>query len=334
MCSKLYDPHNILSHDRINIIFAGSVKISDFEGWDIKKRLVCHEDTKITYQHLDFYRSMPKMFIILDSGAFSAWTKGAEINIDEFTLKIIEYSDILNMAANLDVIPGSRGNRQITESQNEEAAIAGWKNYIYILNKLKWHGREDLTTRIMPIHHQGEKLDVLKRMIDYGCTYVGISPSNDATTIQRIKYLDEVFSYLLTLPERILTHGYAVTSEVLMAKYPWFTVDSISWIYTAGFGTVKTPFGSFCFSEDPRSLKNKENLLITFDEDGSWTIGNPEYQHLKNDLEQYLVEQLMIDPHSLGQDYWARAKANILYLQEFERNAILRNKIEHSTQIL
>ena len=318
MVSRLHDPHGILSHDHVNILFAGSVRIEDFEGWDIKKRLICFADGKQTIDHLQYYKKLQSMFLLFDSGAFSAWSKGEQIDIDEYVQTIIEHENIINAAENLDVIPGSKGNRQISHEQNITAASSGWLNYIYILSKLRHLDRDDLCSRIMPIHHQGESIDTLKMMIDYGCKYVGVSPSNDARTSQRMKYLDEVYNYLGSLPERILTHGYAVTSESLMKAYNWFTVDSISWIYSAGFGTIKTPFGNFCVSEDPRSLKIKDNLRIVVDSEGNIQFGNATYNKQKQDIIEYVKNRLMMDFSELSQDYFYRALANILYFKDFE----------------
>ena len=317
--SKLHDPKKILSHDHINVLYAGSVRLVDTDGWNFKKRLICFEDGKQTLEHLDSYRSYPEIFTLLDSGAFSAWTKGKTIDLDEYANVIIEYSDVINMAANLDVIPGRKGQREISDGENIRAASMGWMNYFELISRLRAKGREDLCSRVMPIHHQGESIDILKRMVDYGCTYIGVSPSNDARTSQRIKYLDQAFGYLSTQPNRILTHGYAVTSEVLMDSFPWFTVDSITWIYIAGFGIVKTPFGQFCFSEDPRSLKNKDNLRIVLEEDGDWKIQNAHYSEYREIISDYVKNVLFMDVNSLSQDYYYRALANMIYFQNFEK---------------
>lgn len=313
------------------MIFAGSVKIDDFDCWEMKKRLVCFEDKGQTPVHLDHYKDR-KMFVILDSGAFSAWTKGKSIDIDEYVELIIKNDSSICMAANLDIIPGKKGDRQITEETNIRAASDGWKNYLRILETLKWNGREDLCSRIMPIHHQGESIDFLKRMVDFGCEYIGISPSNDATTNQRKKYLDLAFGYLENCGTRIFTHGYAVTSEELMALYPWLTVDSISWIFTAGLGFVKTPYGNMCFSEDPRSLKLKENMRITVNEDGDFGIDNAEFVHLKKEVEDYFLS-LNISIFDLSRHYTYRAIANMFYFQIWEKSNVRRGFFQRETQI-
>jgi len=332
MVSRLVDPHNVLDHTRTNVVFAGSVKLDDFDSFEVTKRLVCFEDTGATPGHLVHYEDR-KMFVILDSGAFSAWTKGHVVDIDEYVETIIRHSKSVCMAANLDIIPGKQGNREVTEAENITAASDGWRNYIYILEKLKWRGRNDLCERIMPIHHQGESLDVLKRMIDFGCEYVGISPSNDATTSQRKKYLDIVYGYLTSLPKRIFTHGYAVTSEDLMSAYPWMTVDSISWIFTAGLGVVKTPFGNFSFSDDPRALKMKENLRIQVDEDGKISTGSSIHEPIIDELVKYL-ETIGIAPLDLSRHYLYRAKANILYFQGWELSAKNSARKHYETSVL
>lgn len=323
MSCRLHDPYGHINRDGVNVLMAGSIRLKDMDGWDITKRLICFEDRQ-TGKHLEQYKSMAPMFLILDSGAFSAWTKGAVIDIDEYVDFIIKHSSVISQAANLDVIPGRKGDRAITQEQNEKAALEGWRNYLYILNKLRWKGRSDLVSKVMPIHHQGEDLDHLKRMVDHGATYIGVSPSNDAKTPQRIKYLDQVFSYLSGQGD-ISTHGYAVTSETLMSAYPWTTVDSISWIQIAGFGYVKTPFGMLCFSDDPRSLNNKDNLRVSYDDNGEIVFGNSRYQSMRDEICSYF-EDRMLDMGDLLAHYWFRAKANILYFQEFERDNPQRHR--------
>lgn len=328
------DRHRVLSSDKINIFFAGgSFTQKDMSDWGVSKQLISWYHDRNNKQ-IESYCSYDDHFIILDSGAFSAWQQDIKISVDDYVDAIAAHGDYIGVAANLDVIPGKQGMKatQITDKMKADAAEGGKNNYYYIINKLKWLGRSDLACRVMPIHHQGEPLDVLKRMVDLGCEYVGVSPSNDYSTRQRMVYLDEVFSYLESLPTRILTHGYAVTSEKLMRAYSWFSVDSISWIAKAGFGYVTTPFGNLCFSEDPRSLKNKDHVRIVDDiGENKSELKSSKYVDSSEQILDYIKDKLMMTPLELATNYSARALANIIYLLDYEKNYVVKKRFyEHA----
>ena len=237
--------------DGINIFFAGSGFEYDLAySVGVRKRLLSwHANSKdelagfIKAQETD-----EQSFGICDSGAFTAWNKGTPIDVKQYAAKLVSLLGSFDIAANLDVIPGKQGMAasDITKAMAEEAASQGWANYLYLRDYIKQHHSGD---RIMPIYHQGEPLMWLKKMVDAGCGYIGISPSNDYHTNQRMHWLDDVFNYLTSLPEMPKTHGYAVTSPVLMEVYPWFSVDSASWIHKGGLGSVGTPFGDFTFTD-------------------------------------------------------------------------------------
>lgn len=317
------DKYSTLSEKGLNIFFAGgSFRYDEMFQWGVDKQLISfYHDTN--QNQLRSYEGKENHFIILDSGAFSAWQQNVQIDINKYIDIIVEFGDTIGMAANLDVIPGKQGMKasEITSEMKRHSAERGWENYLYIIQKIRWLGREDLCKKIMPIHHQGESLDVLKMMVDFGCDYIGISPSNDYTSNQRMNYLDEVYDYLGSLHAYIRTHGYGVTSEKLMSIYPWFSVDSISWIFKAGLGQISTPFGSFIFSDDPRSLRYKDNVRIIQDlENGIWFVSNSLIQSYQKKIEEYLSDHLMVTVNALSTEYHSRAQANVIYLKEYERS--------------
>jgi hypothetical protein len=169
--------------------------------------------------------------MIVDSGAFSAWNSGEEINIDSYIDFCHKYQEEhhehfteLNYV-NLDVIPGVVG-KPITREDSEIGAQKSLENYLY----MKKHGIKSL----IPVYHQGEHIDWLKKILDTGATYIGISPSNDKCTNDRANWLDYVFKFV---PSNVRTHGFAVTSWRLMYWYPWFSVDSITYKLQAGMGS-------------------------------------------------------------------------------------------------
>ena len=107
----------------------------------------------------------------------------------------------------------------------------------------------------MPVFHQGEQFKWLRRMVEHGCKYVGISPANDRSTKQKILWLDRVFDELCdsTGTPCVNTHSFGATSTEIIFRYPWYSVDSTTWLATGSrFGMLmipKTnPDGSWKFS--------------------------------------------------------------------------------------
>src|SRR3990167_8304286 len=109
------------------------------------------------------------MDYILDSGAFSAWTRRGSIDIDAYIDFMKKHSDKFAACINLDVIPGRFGYTPSAE-EIHSAASKGYENLKYIESK---------GGVVIPVYHQHEKIHWLEKFIDEGYDYIGISPAND-----------------------------------------------------------------------------------------------------------------------------------------------------------
>lgn len=307
----------------INIFFAGS-------GFDhsllleagARKRLVSwHANTKEDLEQvIEHDKAVGDVFTIVDSGAFSVWNRGGNIDVMEYSRKLVQFLQHFDVSANLDVIPGRKGMAasDITKKVTEDAASAGYQNYKTITGYLNAQGI-DAINRVMPIYHQGESMDWLKRMLDDGCTYVGVSPSNDYQTPQREHWLDDVFDYLLTLPKMPRTHGYAVTSPRLMKQYPWFSVDSASWIRIGGYGQVNTPFGLITLTDRPESM----GKAGSFD-------GHDWSDEMRSKVTKYFASiGTTID--KLRTDFKERWSANAKFLVNLEKQMVYTPRMKATT---
>ena len=202
--------------------------------------------------------------LLCDSGAFTSWNLAQKkkregdpywqkhlVNLDAYIEFLEKHRDIIFRAVNLDVIPGEQGVKP-TEKEIEEAAEQGWENYLY-LKKKGWN--------TIHVFHQGEPFKYLDRMLEY-CDYIGVSPSNDASEKSKFNWMDHTFRYILNSKNpKIKTHGFAVTSKILVERYPWTSVDSSSYSLTAAKGTIITPYGRIYVSDqnqgDPNHLVNR-----------------------------------------------------------------------------
>ncbi len=171
--------------------------------------------------------------LIIDSGAFSAWTSGLEIDIQAYAkfckliIEMYQFKEIY--IVNLDKIPSKPGTAP-TPLQVEESAEVGIVNARIL---------RDTGLEPMEVFHQGESFKFLHQMANSGSSsYIGVSPANDVGTKGRKVWLDEVFSLLSTQYSDVRTHGFGVTSFELVKSYPWTTVDSAAYRIAAGYGTV------------------------------------------------------------------------------------------------
>lgn len=172
--------------------------------------------------------------LFLDSGAFSAWTKGTDIDIDEYCDFVLKHINVIDAVANLDVIPGSWGSK-LTKEEVERSAKQGWENYRYMLK------RGVPQDKLVHIFHQGEDFKWLRRMAKL--PYIGLSPANDKTTEQKINWLDRCMRYVTDEDGMPINkwHGFGVTSLKIMLRYPWYSVDSTSWVQGGRTGTIFVP---------------------------------------------------------------------------------------------
>jgi len=191
-----------------------------------------------------------KCNLFLDSGAFTAWSKGNEINIDDYikwVKNIKKDYPYPVMCANLDVIPGRSGSKP-TQEDIDESAKQGWKNYLYLKSK----GLDS-----MHIFHQGESYEWLKKMLKE-CKYIGISPCNDYTDLKKDQWLYAVFNIIKRegMLGKIKTHAFGMTSIELLKKYPFYSADSSAYAFTSAFGIVHSPYGKIIISEQQENHKD------------------------------------------------------------------------------
>jgi len=178
-------------------------------------------------------RETLKVDVLLDSGAFSAWTRKEEIDIKNYIAFLKEYDDYIWHSVNLDVIPGARDEVR-TRAQVEESAKLSYRNQQIM---------KDAGLRPVPVFHQGEPFTWLERLLKDGETYIGISPFKDIPISIQCQWLDECFTALTNsngVPF-VRIHGFGTTQPELLIRYPFYTVDSTTWSMTPGMGQIIVP---------------------------------------------------------------------------------------------
>jgi len=175
-----------------------------------------------------------KVSLFLDSGAFSAFTQGIAIDIQEYIKFIKEHKEFIDIYANLDVIGNAKGtlkNQRIMEK-------AG-------LNPL-------------PCFHQGEDYKYLKYYLDnYDYIALGGLAGNRYSTWEVFEHLTRCFQEYICDQDgmpKVKVHGFGMTSWKFMRHFPWYSVDSTSWILTGRNGSILMPRkrnGEYIYTEDP-----------------------------------------------------------------------------------
>lgn len=138
----------------------------------------------------------------------------------EYAQFVKEHEQYLSAYPNLDVI----NNAELT-----------YKNQ-------KWLEKRGLKPN--PVWHFGSDVKWLRRYLDEGYKYICIGGMVPNPTRVLMPALDRIWMNELTdsngMP-KVKVHGFAMTSFVLMYRYPWFSVDSKSWIDYSRFGRVLVP---------------------------------------------------------------------------------------------
>jgi len=284
-----------------------------------------------------------KVELFLDSGAFSAWSRGVEIDIDEYITFIKEHSNIISIYANLDVIGGDAG------VPGEETARRTLENQRIM---------EEAGLSPLPVFHYGEPYEYLERYVEeYDYIALGVA-GNSGTKL--IPWLNECFSKYICDEKgypKVKVHGFAVTSLVLMVRYPWRSVDSTSWVITSRMGSIFIPRyrnGKWIYDEQSwkiavsaRSPKKKDSgmhietlfptqkkVFLDYIHSKGFKLGKSDFTYVdkgkvlsdgerwaepaKKGKNQRLME-VIIEP-GLCNIYQMRDQINIMYFLDLEKN--------------
>lgn len=157
--------------------------------------------------------------VFLDSGAFSAFSLGVDVDIGAYAEFIRENQKVIDMASVLDAI----GDHEATLKNQQDLERRGCP--------------------VLPCFHFGEPLDLCEYYVS-NYEYITIGGMVPIPNEKLEPWLDNLWEKVLTDKDgfsRIKIHGFGLTSRKLMVKYPWFSVDSSSWVQQAANGLIRFP---------------------------------------------------------------------------------------------
>ena len=181
----------------------------------------------------------PSMKLFVDSGAFSAYTKGKEIDLDNYIAYLNEYGKYFNVMVQVDYIPGKSNVVQDRQVYLDAPRIS-WENFLHMRERLD----KSLWDRFIPVFHEGEDFKWLENMLTYRdadgnpLAYIGISPHTETTTDRRLVFCKEVFRRIKRLNPQVKTHGFGMTALNILQYIDFTSVDSTTWLKGAIYGTI------------------------------------------------------------------------------------------------
>lgn len=228
--------------------------------------------------------------VFLDSGAFSSFTQGVQVDLPAYCSWIRENEDFIDVASVLDAIGDARGT---------------FKNQASM---------EKLGTSPLPCFHYGEPEWLLDWYVEH-YPYITIGGMVPISTPQLKIWLDRLWHRHLTHADgtpKVKVHGFGLTSLPLMMRYPWFSVDSSTWVQWAANGMILMPgVGIGQIDVSAKSSRRKH-----------------EGQHLDTlaPLQRARVEEAMwdngFDPVSLRDNYISRWVWNIWAFPKYAESKV------------
>ena len=209
--------------------------------------------------------------LFIDSGAYSQYTgKCGEIDVDEYISYVDSIDKYIYAVAQVDTLPGKFGQPKHPDDY-VESADKSWDNFLYMYSKMK------SPKKLIPVFHYGESFDVLRRMLSWRdengepLTTVGLSPANDSAQKTKDIYLADCYDVIENSDNpNVRTHLFGMTSLQALAKFPYYSADSVSHRLRTGYNKLYTrKWGTISLSDRDRTSRTKSNLsfLRTCDKD-------------------------------------------------------------------
>lgn len=183
--------------------------------------------------------------VFLDSGAFSAFTLGKKVDLKKYCRYIKENEDIIECASVLDSIGSAQGTYANQVAMEKEGVCP------------------------LPCFHYGEDPRYLEYYIA-NYEYITLGGMVPISNQQLYYWLDELWEKYLSDGSgrpRLKVHGFGLTAEKLVMRYPWYSVDSSAWVQLAANGILRHPdYGMIPISSSSPSRRKHDHHFDTLPE--------------------------------------------------------------------
>jgi len=255
-----------------------------------------------------------KLFI--DSGAYTAYTRQKEVDVDEYISYLNSIDTGLTIFAQVDKIPGQHGKEKTIE-EITEAPLLSWENYLYMRDKMV------SPDKLLPIFHRRESWEHLKRMLETTfdgkhIPYIGIAATTDSSTVEKEEWFHKVFNVIRKSSNpNVKTHAFGMTSLRLLETFPFTSADSTGWIMTGANGAIMSPFGVIYVSN--KDISSPDHVL-----------------HMTPDTLQEFkryLDSMEISFEAICKDYKERMLANLKYLKNWSDNYVYKGSKLHKNSL-
>lgn len=249
-------------------------------------------------------QTKPRVNVLLDSGAWSAWTRGVELSLLDYIEFVKQNRRYLWNYINMDVIPGTASRRR-DRSDVEKAAKASYGNQ----QKMKAAGLSP-----WPVFHQGEDFVWLDRYLRDGEKYVAVSTAKNQSDKEQELWLVKTMARL-TNPDGnsiVKIHGLGNSAIGLLRRFPFASVDSSGWMTVSGWGILVPPY--YKGKPDYR----KRPLTVSLVGESSYVSLGPLQQNI---VTRFLTEEVGCTLEDVIGSYQYRRLAVIKFLLRAAREA-------------
>lgn len=181
--------------------------------------------------------------IMIDSGAFTAWTKDITLDVDKYLNWIDKWDEYITLFGQIDVIPDKNNNN--LEYIND-CCQRTWQNYLYMTERMK------SPKKLLYTFHFGEPFKWLKQALEYRdkdgkpIEYMALGGLVGRSTPDRIKFLTECFNIIANSSNpNIKVHGFGVSSANLWKSFPFESCDSFTPGMNANHGFSYDKYGAY-----------------------------------------------------------------------------------------
>lgn len=216
-------------------VFAGDAPYGEGPG------LECDAARLVSYAQSNVDRAVEPFdqqgsLLYLDSGAYSAYTRGIKIDLHAYIEFLKEYDEIVDFAFNLDAIPGKKGG-EASASDIEDGVQFGFDN---------WRTMREAGLHSIHVFHHREPDWVLERLRDEALAempypYIAIGGAATLTHTTRNRWLaNSVWPKLVDKDgvPLLAVHGLGITDIKTVTMFPWRSIDSTSWIFSTSQGKI------------------------------------------------------------------------------------------------
>jgi hypothetical protein len=168
-----------------------------------------HSDKNFIDIKKKFFKNGVRVFA--DSGGFTAETKGVDIDIAHYCKWIEDNTEHLECYANLDVI----GNQVLTR-RNQDIM-------------------EEMCLSPIPVFHVGSGLKEFRRLCE---KYDYIAIGGMVPYMKRLKDIYPFLQKIFDIAGGKKLHGFGCTNFKAVFDFPWYSVDSATWLVGIRYGEV------------------------------------------------------------------------------------------------